>query len=124
MEKKENKIKTKAKKVWSFVKEHKKAIAIVAASGAGLCLGAGFVGWLKHQETISEELAAEIDPQCEHAIQNVWKDSDTISVLIGGDGLLEANQLGDRLEMVYGNYGIDEHTPITAVVDFDISNNN
>lgn len=124
MEKKENKIKTTAKNVWSFVKEHKKAVAIIAASGAGLCLSAGFVAWLKHQEAISEDLAAEIDPQGEHAIQNVWKDSDTVSVLIGGDGLLEANQIGDPLELIYGNYGIDEHTPITAMVDFDISNKN
>lgn len=122
MEKKENKFKTTAKKVWSFVKEHKKAIAIGAVSGAGVCLGAGFVAWLKHQENLSEELAVEIDPQKEHAIYNVWKDSDTVSVLIGGDGLLEANQLADPLELIYGNYGIDEHTPVSAMIEFDISN--
>lgn len=123
MEKKENKVTKVFKNAWCFVKEHKKAVTIGAASVVGVGLGTAFIGWLKHQESASEELAAEIDPEGEHGIANVWKDSGVITVLFDDDGNLEANQLADRFELMYGQYGIDEHTPITALVDFDISNN-
>ena len=123
MEKKENKVAKTFKKVWSFIKEHKKAVAIGTASAAGVGLGTTFIVWLKHQESVSEELAAEIDPDGEHGIENIWKDSGVITVLFDGGGNLEANQLADRVALMYGQHGIDEHTPITALVDFDISNN-
>ena len=122
MEKKENKVTKTFKKVCGFVKEHKKAVAIGTASAAGAALGTAFIVWLKHQESVSEELAAEIDPDGEHGIENIWKDSGVITVLFDGGGNLEANQLADRVALMYGQYGIDEHTPITAMIDFDISN--
>lgn len=121
MEKKENKIVKTAKKALSFVKEHKKAFIIGGSSTlviGSLALG---YGYLKHEESVADGLAAELDPEGENGIDSIFKDNSSVSMLISN---IEANQIGDRVAMMYGNHGVDEHTPISAMIEFDISNVN
>lgn len=121
MEKKENKFKTTAKKVFSFVKEHKAAF-IVGTAAAGTAIGvASLYGWLKREESVADGLAAELDPDGEHGIDSIYKDADTVSMLISN---IEANQIGDRVAMIFGKHDVDEHTPVSAMIEFDISNKN
>lgn len=121
MEKKENKFKTTAKKVWSFVKEHRTAFivsAATAATGVGI---ASLYGKLKSEESAADDLAAELDPNGEHGIDSIYKDSGTVSMLISD---IEANKIGDCVAMIFGKHEVDEHTPVSAMIEFDISNNN
>lgn len=121
MEKKENKFTTTAKKVLSFVKEHKTAFivgGVTTAAGIGV---ANLYGWLKREESTADGLAAELDPNGEYGISSIYKDESTVSMLIKDT---EANQIGDRVAMIFGKHGIDEHTPVDAIVEFDISNKN
>lgn len=121
MEKKENKFTTTAKKVWSFVKEHKTAFivgGVTTAAGIGV---ANLYGWLKREESTADGLAAELDPNGEYGIDSIYKDTDTVSMLISN---IEANQIGDRVAMIFGKHDVDEHTPVSAMIEFDISNKN
>lgn len=121
MEKKENKFTTTAKKVWSFVKEHKTAFivgGVTTAAGIGV---ANLYGWLKREESTADGLAAELDPNGEYGIDSIYKDRDTVSMLISN---IEANQIGDRVAMIFGKHDVDEHTPVSAMIEFDISNKN
>ena len=121
MEKKVNKFKTNAKKVWSFVKEHKAAF-IVGTTTAVTAIGvASLYGKVKSEESAADGLAAELDPNGEHGIDSIYKDTDTVSMLIKD---IEANQIGDCVSMIFGKHEVDEHTPVSAMIEFDISNNN
>lgn len=122
MEKKENKIKTTAKKVWSFVKEHKTAFIVGTATTAAGIGVASLYGWLKHEESIGSDLAAELDPNGEYGIDAIYENQDdTVSMFISN---IEANQISDRVAMIFGKHEVDEHTPVSAMIEFDISNNN
>lgn len=121
MEKKVNKFKTNAKKVWSFVKEHKAAFILGTTTAVATIGVASLYGKVKREASAADGLAAELDPNGEHGISSIYKDESTVSMLIKD---IEANQIGDRVAMIFGKHGIDEHTPIDAIVEFDISNKN
>jgi hypothetical protein len=129
MEKKENRIKATANKAWGFVKKHKTAFMI----GGGTVLIGGIAVALKLQGNSateeSNEILKTIDPN-----GGMFKlDGPKMDFVHSGDGWVEAwlefkegrtaSNIGDTIKAFVGQCGVEEDSPVWALVQFQTKPN-